>query len=109
MSHLSEKRCTPCEGDESPLSHIQAQNLQKQLTQNWQVVANKKIRYQFKLDSFASAIEFVNKIAKVAEEEDHHPDIIINYKKVTIELTTHAIGGLSENDFIMAAKIENAL
>ena len=109
MTNLTQKKCVPCTGDTPPLSTTQIKEFKKQLTQHWQVIAAKKIRYQFKLDSFASAIKFVNKIAKVAEKEDHHPDITINYKKVTIELTTHAIDGLSENDFIMAAKIEKAL
>ncbi|MBI3256149.1 MAG: 4a-hydroxytetrahydrobiopterin dehydratase [Candidatus Andersenbacteria bacterium] len=120
MSDLTQKKCIPCTGNTPPLSKSQIEEFKKELTQKWTVVddpptkgetrpatlGGKKIRHQFKLDSFASAIEFVNKIAKVAEVEDHHPDITINYNKVTIELTTHAVGGLSENDFIMAAKIE---
>lgn len=109
MNTLSQQKCQPCTGETPPLSKAQIEELKKQLTQDWEVIDDKKIRHQFKLDSFASAIEFVNKIAKVAEAEDHHPDITINYKKVTIELTTHAIGGLSENDFIVAAKIEQLI
>lgn len=106
MKILANKKCIPCQGNEPPLSSTEASQLLSQLLSNWTIIENKKLHKQFTFDSFTSAIEFVNKVAKIAEEEDHHPDITINYKKVTIELTTHAIDGLSENDFIMAAKIE---
>lgn len=109
MASLIQKKCTPCTGDTPPLSKPQIKALKKQLTQDWEVIDSKKIKHQFNLDSFASAIKFVNKIAKIAEAEDHHPDITINYQKVTIELTTNAVGGLSENDFIVAAKIEELI
>ncbi len=66
----------------------------------------KSISRKFTFQNFKEAIRFVNLVADIAEEEDHHPDILINYKRVTFTLTTHAIGGLSENDFIMAAKID---
>ncbi len=69
-------------------------------------VGAKKISKEFIWNNFVEAIQFVNKVADIAEAEGHHPDIHIHYNKVTIELWTHAIGGLSENDFILAAKIE---
>ncbi len=106
MTTLAQKKCIPCDGNTPPLSKTQIEEYKKELKHPWKVVDDQKIQYQFKFDSFLQSIEFVNKVADVAETEDHHPDITINYKKVTIELTTHAIGGLSENDFIMAAKIE---
>ena len=109
MVSLAHKKCIPCEGYESPLHEQEAQNLLGQISSEWKILDRKKLHRQFTFDSFSACIEFVNKVAKIAEVEDHHPDITINYKKVTIELTTHAIGGLSENDFIMAAKIEKAL
>lgn len=65
-----------------------------------------KLRKQFKFKDFKEAIAFVNRIAKIAEEEQHHPDIYVFYNKVQVELFTHAVGGLSENDFIMAKKID---
>lgn len=73
----------------------------------WEIVDEKerKIRRQFKCRDFAEAMKFVNGVAHLAEEEGHHPDILINYSRVTLTLWTHAIGGLSENDFILAAKI----
>lgn len=67
----------------------------------------KSISRKFTFENFKQAVAFVNKVADLAEEEDHHPDVLINYKRVTFTLTTHAIGGLSENDFILAAKINN--
>lgn len=67
----------------------------------------KSIFRKFTFENFKEAIKFVNQVAIIADEEDHHPDILINYKRVTFTLTTHAIGGLSENDFILAAKINS--
>ena len=72
----------------------------------WNVVDGKKLHSIFIFKDFKQSMKFVDKIAKIAEKEGHHPDMTINYNKVVIELTTHAIGGLSENDFIVAAKIE---
>ena len=72
----------------------------------WEVVDNKKIRHEFKFKDFKEAMAFINKVAEIAESEGHHPDIHIFYNKVTIELWTHFIGGLHENDFIVASKIE---
>lgn len=72
----------------------------------WKVEDEKKIEKKFKFKDFKEAMSFVNKVADLAEEQGHHPDIEISYNKVKIELTTHAIGGLSTNDFVMAAKIE---
>lgn len=74
--------------------------------EGWEVQENKLIGKIFKFKTFREAISFVNRVANLAEEEQHHPDIIIRYRKVTFELTTHAIKGLSENDFIMASKID---
>lgn len=81
----------------------------KQLKLDWEVIEGKKIRYKFKFKDFRQALEFVNKVANIAEEENHHPDIKINYNKVTLELTTHSKGGLSEKDFILASRFETLL
>ena len=72
----------------------------------WEVLDGKKIKREFKFKDFKEAIGFVNKVAALAESEGHHPDIHIFYNRVVLELTTHAVGGLSENDFILAAKID---
>jgi 4a-hydroxytetrahydrobiopterin dehydratase len=101
---LTQKKCVPCEGGVSPLGENISADLLQQIP-SWEL-KDGKVHKQFKFKDFKEAIDFVNNIAKVAEQEGHHPDILINYNKVTIDLYTHAINGLSENDFIVAAKIE---
>lgn len=111
---ISQKHCVPCEGGTPPLTDIEEDNLINEVP-NWVLLRNDgqtivhKLRRQFTLKSFREAIEFVDKIAVIAEQEGHHPDIYIFYNKVQLELFTHAVGGLSENDFIMAAKRDKAL
>jgi 4a-hydroxytetrahydrobiopterin dehydratase len=75
------------------------------LTQ-WELRGGKSIRRRLRFKDFVEAMAFINEVAELAEEEGHHPDIFVSYNRVRIDLTTHAIGGLSENDFILAAKIE---
>ena len=104
--HLSEKKCVACEGGMPPLTPKEIASYQKELKAPWEVHENKRVSREFKFKDFKEAMKFVNKIADIAEEEGHHPDIHVFYNKVMIELWTHAIEGLSENDFIMAAKIE---
>lgn len=104
MSLLS-KKCVPCEGGVPALTLSQAQEYVKE-TPGWEIIEEgKKIRRELKLQNFKEAIVFVNKVADLAESEGHHPDFHIFYSRVILELWTHAIGGLSDNDFIMAAKI----
>lgn len=109
MSSLTDKKCVPCEIGTSPLTPQQFEPLLKQLKLEWEVIDDKKIRHEFKFKDFNEAMEFVNKVAKLAENEDHHPNIHIYYSRVVIDLTTHNIKGLSENDFILAAKIGQTL
>lgn len=106
---LTEKRCVPCERGTSPMSADEIKKYLPQLKNKWEVIDDKKISYSFKFKTFNEAIAFVNKVADLAESENHHPNIHILYNKVKIVLSTHVIGGLSENDFILAAKIENLL
>jgi len=110
MSELLKKHCQPCEGGLPPLSKEQAENLLKE-TPGWEINSDyKRINREFKFKDFAEALAFVNKIGALAESEGHHPDILLHgYRHVRIELTTHAIAGLSENDFILAAKIDKIL
>lgn len=109
MNQLALKKCIPCETGTSPLTPEQFKPLLNQLKLKWEVVENRKIRHEFKFKDFVDAISFVNKVADLAESENHHPNIHIYYSRVVIDLTTHNIKGLSENDFILAAKIENIL
>jgi len=103
---LSNKKCVACEGGVPPLTPEQIADYQKQLQTPWEVLDNKKINREFKFKDFNESMEFVNCVAKIAEAEQHHPDLHIFYNQVKIELWTHAVSGLSENDFILAAKIE---
>jgi 4a-hydroxytetrahydrobiopterin dehydratase len=103
---LSEKRCVPCEGGVKPFSAAQANKLLKAIPKGWKVIDGKRIRKEFRFKDFAGTMSFVNKVALIAQEEGHHPDMEVHYAKCAIEFSTHSIHGLSENDFIMAAKIE---
>lgn len=107
MINLISKKCVPCEGGMPPLEKEKVDELHKEIP-NWIVSDDvKKISRSFTCKDFKEAMAFVNKVADVAEAEGHHPDILVySWHKVKIELWTHAIGGLSENDFIMAAKID---
>jgi 4a-hydroxytetrahydrobiopterin dehydratase len=100
---LQEEKCTPITAETKPFSKDDAQKKMPEIP-HWEL-KDKAIERQYKFEDFREAMEFVNDVAEVANHEDHHPDIHISYNKVTIELSTHKIGGLSENDFIMAAKI----
>lgn len=103
---LTDKRCIPCEGGVMPLFRPAAETLLKE-TPGWELVVDgKKISRKYKFKNFKEALAFVNKVGAIAEEEGHHPDIELGWGRVRIELSTHAIGGLSENDFILAAKID---
>ncbi len=102
---LTQKKCLPCEGGMLPLSPEEGLKLLDQVP-GWSFGdGSKSIICEYKFKDFKEAMIFVHKIADLAEEEGHHPDIHIFYNKVRLELITHAIGGLSENDFILAAKI----
>lgn len=101
---LLAKKCIPCEGGTPPLSLEEAEGYLAQVP-GWELEGEKKIKKSWKFKDFKEAMVFVNNVANIAESEGHHPDISISYNKVNTELTTHAIGGLSENDFIMASKI----
>ncbi len=105
--HLTDKKCVACEGGVPPLTHEEILKYQPEVPA-WCVSEDEKSIYkQFQFKNFKSALAFVDKVGALAEEEGHHPDInLFAFKKVLITLSTHAIGGLSENDFILAAKID---
>lgn len=106
MSDLAAKRCKPCEGGQKPMAPTAAEGYLAQVP-GWHLVAGEelKITKTLRFKDFAEAMRFVNRTADIAESEGHHPDFHVSWNRVTFELVTHAIGGLSENDFIMAAKI----
>lgn len=104
---LAEQKCVPCTVETPPLKRDEAEKLLKE-TPEWTLKEN-SIERTFKFKDFREAMRFVNQVADIAEEEGHHPDIYIFYNKVRLELSTHAIGGLSTNDFILAAKTDALL
>jgi len=103
---LLARHCVPCEGGTPPMPRAEAEALLAQVA-GWQVIDGEplKIARSIKLKDFAQAMAFVNSVAQLAEAEGHHPDFCVSWNRVRLELFTHAIGGLSENDFIMAAKV----
>jgi 4a-hydroxytetrahydrobiopterin dehydratase len=105
LMDLTQKHCVPCEGGMPPLDAERVPNYLKYAPGWASSPDGKKITREFKFKNFVAAMAFVNKVADIANAEDHHPDIYIFYNLVRFELSTHAIGGLSENDFILAAKI----
>ena len=102
---LTQKKCVACEAGMPPLSPKEVSILAPQ-TPAWTVVDNKKLTREFKFKNFWESMAFVNRVAAIAESEGHHPDIYVFYNLVRLELSTHAIHGLSENDFILAAKVD---
>lgn len=103
---LTKKKCVPCEGGTKPMEAEEIKKYMSMLKEKWNLENNVKISRRFSFKDFKEAMSFVDKAAEIAEEEGHHPDMLISYNKVDVDLTTHAIGGLSINDFIMASKIE---
>ena len=104
---LVAKKCVPCEGGVDKYSFEEAQD-QLQKLSGWSITRDgQRIRKEWTVKNFIAGMDFFNRVAEVAEAEGHHPDLHIDgYRNVSIELGTHAIGGLSENDFILAAKID---
>ena len=105
---LNQKHCVPCEGGVPPLDSEEVEELLTEV-RGWELLEGSppKIQKKFKFGDFEEAMKFVNDLAKLAETEGHHPDIEISYNMVTIQLYTHAIDGLHENDFILASKIDD--
>jgi 4a-hydroxytetrahydrobiopterin dehydratase len=108
LRDLTAKHCQPCEGGVPPVPEEQARRLVRELP-GWELTADgKRIRRSWTVKNFMAGIAFFDHVAKLAEDEGHHPDLhLAGYRNLSIELWTHAIGGLSENDFILAAKIND--
>jgi 4a-hydroxytetrahydrobiopterin dehydratase len=105
-SILANKECVPCRGGVPPLKGEQLQQLARQLGGNWEIVDEHHLKKEFKFRNFVEALEFTNKVGAVAEEQQHHPDIYLSWGKVAITIWTHKIDGLTESDFILAAKAD---
>jgi 4a-hydroxytetrahydrobiopterin dehydratase len=105
---LKEKHCVPCRGGVPPFTLEQAQEYLRQV-KDWELSEGKKIVKEFKFAKYLDGIAFAQRVAELAEQEGHHPNIHIFYKRVRIEIWTHKIDGLTESDFILAAKIDDLL
>lgn len=105
MTELAAKKCVPCEGGVPPLDKDKINELLAQLD-GWQIEQEYHLTRAFTFPDFVTALEFTNKVGQLAEEEAHHPDIHLSFGRVKIELWTHKIKGLTESDFILAAKID---
>ena len=106
MSGLLTKQCGPCHGETEVLKPAEAKKFLSKV-RGWKLAGGKILRQEFVMRDFSAAISFIQKIARTAESEGHHPDLhLTGYRNLAIEISTHAIGGLSINDFILAAKID---
>ena len=109
MSNLKDKKCVPCEGGVIPFDISEIHKYQKKVD-GWDISKDKKENFflnkKFNFKNFIESQEFINKVGKISEDEGHHPDISFGWGYAEIKITTHAIEGLSENDFILAAKID---
>lgn len=105
-SDLSKKRCVPCRGEIPPLKGEPLTKLYGYLDENWKIINEHHLEREFLFQNFREALVFTNKIGEIAEQEGHHPDIFLSYGKVKVLLWTHKIDGLSESDFILAAKYD---
>ncbi len=103
---LARGKCVPCRGGVEPLTLEEIEPLKSQLHADWRVIDGHHLERAFRFKNFASALEFTNNVGAIAEEQQHHPDIQLGWGKVVVTLYTHKIGGLHENDFILAAKID---
>lgn len=107
MSELQQRHCVPCEGGIAPLDRPRAEALLGQIDPRWELSADGlQITRTFRFKSYYKTISFVNAVAWIANAEDHHPDMEVGYGRCVVRYTTHAIKGLSDNDFICAAKID---
>ncbi len=105
MTELAQKTCVPCKGGVPPLGGTDLQRLADQVPE-WKVVEEHHIERTFDFSNFREALEFTNRVGELAEEQGHHPDIFLAWGKAGIKIWTHKIDGLTESDFVMAAKID---
>ena len=106
MSELAEKSCVPCRGGVPPLRGAAIGELREQLDPSWQVEREHHLERTFEFPDFRQALAFTNRVGAVAEEQQHHPDIHLAWGKVVVTIWTHKIDGLTESDFVFAAKVD---
>jgi len=105
-SDLANKSCKAYSAGSSPLRGDALRLMQDQLDDHWKVVGDQRLQRHFKFPNFIDALQFTNRVGEIAEQQDHHPDIYLSYGEVRVQLSTHSAGGLTESDFIVAAKID---
>jgi 4a-hydroxytetrahydrobiopterin dehydratase len=105
---LTDKKCKPCEGGVDPLKGDALTGLAKQISNDWNIVDEHHLEKTYEFDDFKQALDFTNRVGEVAENEGHHPDIYLTWGKVELKVWTHKIDGLTESDFIFAAKADQA-
>lgn len=106
MSELASKECVPCRGGVPPLKGDELRGLHEELGGGWRVVDDHHLSKSYEFDDFRQALDFTNRLGELAEEQGHHPDIHLSWGKVGVEIWTHKIDGLTESDFILAAKTD---
>ncbi|MFW6089037.1 MAG: 4a-hydroxytetrahydrobiopterin dehydratase [Gemmatimonadota bacterium] len=108
MNDLAEQTCVPCKGGVPPMEADEAERLLGRLDEGWDVVETHHLERSYEFPDFAEALAFVNAIGEIAEEQGHHPDIYLAWGRVGVEIWTHKIDGLTESDFVLAAKFDRA-
>jgi 4a-hydroxytetrahydrobiopterin dehydratase len=106
MTPLAERECAPCKGGMSSLKGTELQKLARELGNGWRVVEEHHLEKEYKFNNFREALNFTNQIGELAETQGHHPDIYLAWGKVRLTLWTHKVDGLTESDFVFAAKAE---
>jgi 4a-hydroxytetrahydrobiopterin dehydratase len=105
MAELAQKDCVPCKGGAPPLKGNDLARLAQQLGEGWRVINEHHLEREFKFENFRKALDFTNQVGELAEQQNHHPDIYLAWGKVRLTLWTHKIDGLTESDFVFAAKV----
>jgi 4a-hydroxytetrahydrobiopterin dehydratase len=106
VSELAERRCVPCKGGVPPLKGAELQALHRQLDGDWEVVGEHHLEREYRFPDFREALAFVNRVGEMAEEQNHHPDLLLAWGRVRVTVWTHKIDGLTESDFVFAAKCD---
>lgn len=107
-TELTEKKCKSCNDGTAPLKGEALSKMRQELGDNWKVINDHHLEKEYSFKDFKEALDFTNRVGSIAEQENHHPDIFLGWGKVKLDLWTHTIDGLSENDFILAAKADAA-
>lgn len=102
----NQKKCIPCKGNLPPLKGKELALFVEQLAKGWEIIDEHHLKREFRFPNFQKALEFTNRVGKIAEEENHHPNIHLTWGKVVLEIWTHKAGGLTESDFILASKCD---